>query len=377
MEVVVEAGQGHSVGDASMEYGGVDERVCLCSPFLPPIPIMQSNGGSSLTALCFCCSLRLHPDYSSFRSEVEKFLRLPDAAPTTGEREIDTALEVLQAAMEAEKNEDHEEIGSGDQDKDMVDEVGRPLALTGKVENALKILVHNATEEFGFSPRDVYDGVFRLCQTRDEHAAAVADLNYTKLREIVRSFSRDRGITTESSHHVVVVFPRPLELAYPFDRDHWTIDFKSIRIAREVMKSMQLQEIEHLREMYQLFHRFPGSSTLAGWVFEVIVHRSFSDGWRSGPVPQPILMKRKGSSRSPVFFTDTSSSTPNTPSPLRVNARAITEVNFAPRELSGVTLDNDRYYIPSAANHPLFDSFTIDVISPNGVIPATGVISIF
>lgn len=52
----------------------------------------------------------------------------------------------------------------------MVDEVGQPPALVRTVDNALKILVHNATEEFGFAPRDVYDGVFQLYETRDKHS---------------------------------------------------------------------------------------------------------------------------------------------------------------------------------------------------------------
>ena len=245
----------------------------------------------------------------------------------------------------------------------------------GTVDNALKILVHNAAEEFGFAPRDVYGGVFQLYETRDKHSAAVGELDYTKLQETVRSFSRDHGLTTETSHHVVVVFPRPL--ASLFNLDRWAIDLKSIRIAREAMKSMQLQEVERLREMYQLFHRIPESSTLAGWVFEVIVHRLFSGGWRSGPVPQPIRMDCKGSPGSPVFLTDPSSSTPGT-SPLRANTRAVTQVNFAPRELSDdVTLDKDKYYIPAAASHPLFDSFTIDLILPTRENSTTGVISVF
>ena len=305
--------------------------------------------------------------------------------PTTGEQEIDTALEVLQTAREAEKeaeaekNEDRGEIGNGDWDEDMVDEVGQPLALVGTVDNALKILVRNATEEFGFAPRDVYDGVFQLYETRDKHSAAVGEFDHTKLQETVRSFSQDHGLTTETSHRVVVVFPHPLTSLFNLDR--WGIDFKSIRIAREAMESMQLQEVERLREMYQLFHRIPESSILAGWVFEAIVHRLFTDGWQSGPILQPIRMDCKGSPGSPVFLTDpphsTSHSTLNTPSPLRANTRAVTQVNLASRELSDVTLDNDKYYILAAANHPLFNSFTIDLILPTGENSATGVISVF
>ena len=66
-----------------------------------------------------------------------------------------------------EKNEDRDRVGDGgrsatDRDVGTVDGTGQPQALMVNVDDALKILVHNATEEFGFAPRDVYDGVFNL-----------------------------------------------------------------------------------------------------------------------------------------------------------------------------------------------------------------------
>ena len=44
------------------------------------------------------------------------------------------------------------------------------------------------------------------------------------------------------------------------------------------MESMQLQKIECIWEMYQLFLRI-SKSAFAGWVFEVVVQRLFSGGW--------------------------------------------------------------------------------------------------
>ena len=113
---------------------------------------MSVSRGLSLTVFRLYCSLCLHPDYDYFRGQVEDFLRLPGAVPTTGKQEIDTALKVLQTAREVRKHKDREEIDNGDRDEDMVDEAGRPLALVSTVDNALEILVQNATEEFGFSP---------------------------------------------------------------------------------------------------------------------------------------------------------------------------------------------------------------------------------
>ena len=63
----------------------------------------------------------------------------------------------------------------------------------------------------------------------------------------------------------------------------------------------------------------------------------------------------------PVFSADSSNSTSGTPLPsfsqLHASTRAVTRVDH---QLSDVTLlDNHKYYLPAASNHPLFYSFTI------------------
>ena len=196
------------------------------------------------------------------------------------------------------------------------------------------------------------------------------NLDYTELQD-VWFFSPSSGLAFETLHHVIVAFPRPITPHSTYslvDPDRWAIDFKSIRIARKVVELMRLQEIKDLREMYQFFHRSPESSVLAGWIFEAIVHRLLSGGWQPGPVLQPIRMDRKGPSDSPVFYTDPSSSTPDTSSlPLLPRTKVVMDVNFTDCQLSDVTLNNGRYYIPTAAIHPLFDSFTIDM-DPHSVV---------
>jgi len=347
---------------------------------------MSFDRSSSLTVLRLCYSLHLHPGYNAFRSELEKSLPLSDAltpsttdcTSTTSDNAIDAALEVLRErkkVVEAEKNENLDDMGDGstaqatDWDEGMVDEAGQPLAPVSTVDNALEILVDNAIEEFGFAPRDVYGGVLEPHNTRHQHANAVKQLDYTELQKTVRFFSQQCGLTdSATSHHVIVVFPRPHPTDSLLDHDRWAIDFKSIQIAKKVTESMRLQETECLWEMYQSFHRSSASSALAGWVFEVIVHCLFSGGWQSGPVLQPIRMDHNGSSDFPVFYADPSSTTPDTSSsPLRPRTRAVIGVNFTDCQLSDVMLNNGRYYIPTAAIHPLFDSFTIDM-DPHTVV---------
>jgi len=341
------------------------------------------DGGSSLTVLRLCCSFNLQPEYSGFRSRLEQFLPLLNRStlPITDDEAIDTVLEVLQAEVEKHK----------DRDEDTVDEAGQPQAPMDNVDNALKILVHNATEEFeefGFIPRDVYDGVIKLHQTRDRHAVALRDLNYTELPRFVQTFWMSRG--PEFPEGVVVVFPRPSTYLGSFD--HWAIDFKSIRIARKMVESLLLQEEEHLRELYEDFYRDTDGFNLARWVFEAIVHRMFSDGLKSGPTPRTVPMVPNGCDPL-IFSTDPSSSTPDTSLSSfwqpRTGTRTVTRVDFTDRQLDGVTLDNDKYYIPTVDTHPFFDSFTIDMdpravvisvfritISPRNEGPAEGYLQI-
>jgi len=81
-----------------------------------------------------------------------------------------------------------------------------------------------------------------------------------------------------------------------------------------------------------------------------------SDGWWSEPTPLPIRMVSDGV--PPVFSTSTSDTLPAF-APLCDRARAVTRINFTDRQLSDVTLDNSKYYIPATANHS-FDFFAID-----------------
>ena len=174
--------------------------VLACYLSLPPISAMSSDTGLSLTVFHFC-SLYLQPEYTDFRSRLETLLLIGGSTlPTTDEEAIDAALEVLrmerekEKVVEAEENKDRDEMGDDisasatDQDEDMVDEAGQPRAPMDNVDNAFKILVHNATEEFGFAPRDVYNGVFRLPRTREDHATVLENFDCAELRKIVETF---------------------------------------------------------------------------------------------------------------------------------------------------------------------------------------------
>jgi len=99
----------------------------------------------------------------------------------TDDKRIGAVLEIFQTERKREVIETVEEGRDGvdisasatDQDEIMVD-VGQPQTPVDiAVDKAFKILVRNATEEFGFAPRDVYNAILDLPATRDLHAAAV------------------------------------------------------------------------------------------------------------------------------------------------------------------------------------------------------------
>ena len=335
---------------------------------MPYIPAMSFDGGSSLTVLRLYCSLCLQPEYNNFWSRLGQSLPLLDRStpPTTGDGAIDAVLEVLQTEKEdCDKMDDSIALAT-DRDENMAEEAGQPQAPADEVDNALKILVYNATEEFGFAPRDVYGGVFNLPETKAKHAAAVKEPHYlcSRLETFLRTFPEERR-PFDFPDRVVVAHPHYCRDSY----DKWEIDFKSIRIRREVVELMRLEEVKYLQKTYDLFHRLPKGNVLAGRVFEAIVHSALSGGWQ-GPRPQPICMVSDGG--DPPSLSSTPGTSLSFLALLRAGARVVTQVDLN-HGLSSVTLGKDKYYTSATTNNPLFDSFTID----HDLKRCTVVISVF
>ena len=345
---------------------------------------MLLDRGLSLTFLSLP-SLKFTRNYENFRTNLQQSLSGEPTSLIARDEGISAALEVLRGEDDDDEGEEYNEDGEdqddqddnqddpdGNQDDDDMDDdisgsaADRNESLDDEtsqqktsmhkvdVDDALNILVHNAIKEFGFTPRDVYNGVFDLPRTKRAHDHEVDRLDYPNLKVIVEAFTRDCELL---SNHVVAVYPRQ---SFPAD-DLWEINFKSPLIARKVVESMRLRESKHLRESYELLHKTPEGSCMAGWFFEAIVHCTLS----KVPTPQPTPMASNRSRKGPpVFSTQDPPSrtpTPDTSSSSLVPSRAITvQVDLAHGKLSNVTLNKNRYYVPTTPNHPLFDSFTID-----------------
>jgi len=243
------------------------------------------------------------------------------------------------------------------------------------VDDALGVLLRNATEEYGFAPRDVYEGILLPTKTRGDHDEAVGCLDYQKLQSYVEVSPHGRGLS-EPSDCVIAVTPREIHLHHV----KWTIDFKSDRIGKTVAVSMRSAEVEDLRSTYDLLRATPATSCMAGRVFESFVHRVLPASWPSTePLPQHIRLVPDHNDPPTFSVPDPSSFKPDPrptplfiPPPVRTSAREPIQISL-PADLGCVTLGNDKYYIPFAINNPLFDSFTVDHDPDNRMV----VISIF
>jgi hypothetical protein len=332
---------------------------------------MSFNRSSSLTILRLYCSLSLRPEYKNFRTSLEKYLPHlgRPTLPTTDDKNIYAALEVLQTEREKGNCDgvvSDINASTTDQGKPMI-EADRPQT---PVDNALKILVRNATEEFGFAPRDVYTAVFDLPGTMAQHNK-VQQLRCAELASLVATFPWIHE-HHELSHLVVAVWPHEHPKTEALDL--WDIDFKSTRIAEKVMKSVVSEGYEQPLDIFSPLNRILEGSTMAGRFFEMAVHHIFAHGWKLDPepIPQPIWMA-SDKADPPTFSTGTPTPgiSPSSCAALRANARATTRVDLA-HELSNVTLDEGKYYILTSTTNSLFDSFTVDLVDSQ-----TAVISVF
>jgi len=343
----------------------------------------RSSRGSSLT-LVHLCSLSLSPDYDTLRSILEEYLPHLDrlTAPKTGDSRVDAILEVLHRERERERvaavavaaveEEEEEEEAVGDYlgklkdntrapamdqgEVSQVDQAEQPQVPVYTMERALTILVRIATEEFGFIPRDVYRGILDLPEMRRDHTITSGHVDYSRLKELIIAFACD-GELGPASQHVVVVFPTENWTA----SDLWDIDFKSIRVAEDAAEVMRRTTDQDMWKAYNTIHRLPyGSDALAGRIFEEIAHRVFCE--RSTLLCHPMISE---GAEPPTFLTSTG------PLSLHLSrfpgGRVHTRVDFKSM-LSNVTLDSNRYYVPIASDHPLFDSFAIDAHSRPVVI---------
>ena len=141
--------------------------------------------------------------------------------------------------------DDDIEASATDQDIISVDESGQP---EDPVDEAFKILVDYATWAFGFAPSDVYNGVFSRPMMVEKHAS-LKQFKALELVDIVRSFAKTNSLDSETLR-TLCVYPLPTPYAPPLDR--WDVDYKSGRIGKEAVWLGMNENLEDLKEAYNL-----------------------------------------------------------------------------------------------------------------------------
>ena len=335
---------------------------------------------SLLILLRLCHSLYLQPEYDDLRDGLKRILEVLNAGgkinhvlglitPVDGSRVLRHLLGVLRTELLLEKEEKDrdgdtsdedtgDDIGAPatDQDENAVDWAGQFRTLDS--DEALKILVRNAIQEFGFAPRDVYDAIFHPLETGMKHLDSLKQIDQSMLKTI-ELFNSQLSLS-QVSDRVVAVYPKPT-IPEPPLLDEWSIEFKSPRIRDKAMEIGLFRNFYNLRDIYDLFHGVPTASVVAGFAFEMMVHHSFVFGFEQGkPLPQPIPMTSKGPTDL-TFTTRNSPSSNVTPTPYNIQGKKFTYIAFGPHiDLKDVTLEENKYYVPTSHSNPLFDSFIID-----------------
>lgn len=115
------------------------------------------------------------------------------------------------------------------------------------MDNALEVLVRNATEEVGFAPRDVYGLIFASRGMKTDRLNALKTFDYSGLESLSKTFQNTRALSYEQSL-VVAVSPYQRSLG---EDDGWRMDFKSIRIAKEAVFKLMEKDDRQLLEMYR------------------------------------------------------------------------------------------------------------------------------
>ena len=217
-------------------------------------------------------------------------------------------------------------------------------------EDALDYLLNESIDRFGYSARDVYNGVFDYDGTTIEHEEAFG-INYNELIEAVRGLSGNYSPPHARSYKILACSPLHIDA---FSRVRWQVNFKSNWVARAVIKRLGKAENG---QCIRYFHRMPEASQLAGRFLEPFAHHAILDA-EGDSWPLIKMTPTNADANSPLFSMESS---PDPDPPTFPSVKRKTVKFFS---LDSVLLENNTYYIPVDPCFPLFDAFTVEVDLP-------------
>ncbi|KIJ55363.1 hypothetical protein M422DRAFT_151745, partial [Sphaerobolus stellatus SS14] len=232
------------------------------------------------------------------------------------------------------------------------------------IDGALEVLVHAAVQDSGPIARDVFEAIFYPEAAYEKRKEAFDTVTYEDLQELSKTFRANTVFPHQTiSHRIIAVDPVVLstpssKFAYQRMREGWTIDYRSVQIAREMTEKLKEKEDERLAESFRLFRSYAQSSTLASWILEPIAHRILCANTRQNLV----LTKMRGdlSVDAPVLDVDFKNDITKGYPQLPGGDRDL--VTFYAEGVTGLT--DNAYYVPERLNVPLFDSFLVERRAP-------------
>jgi len=309
-------------------------------------------------------SFRLQRGYERFKASLEPLLECAERSKDL-RLDLRAVLDILdqwkekKACLHRELQIDEGPTETATEVEDIEDKIFQADVTT--IDGALQVLVHAAVQDFGPIARDVYAAIFRphwawACENPRQAIDMVA---YVDLQEFCKTFWQQTVLPQETiSHRIVAVdlVASADEQGYAYERevDHWTINYRSVQIARKMSEKLDEEEDERLIDLFKFFWSSAQSSALAGGIHEHIANRKL----RSDERKKFVLVKMRGnpSIDAPVLDVDFSKDIPEAYTPLPGGDREL--VYFQSGRFSKLT--DEVYYVRGRSTFPLFDSFLVE-----------------
>ena len=297
----------------------------------------------------YACSLKLHSEYPALRSAIES-VRV-DAPPDPDVLEADHGLQQAWEVIQASK--------------------ASPI----DAADVLEELLRRSMKRYGEAPRDVYEGIFDKGSVDGEIDTALKRLTLETLVLAMYSMASP-GAWSFQMTGLHTLLSLDVRSTLPSSNDHFVPKFKSVPIAELVLKQYAHLKYEQAKLLFDIFRGNPQSSITAGWIFEGLVHGvlcgqiSPASATLCGPL---VAMPEERGGTAPRFVTEQEFDLGTQRLPIR--PRSYTVVDLGDATFASAPHDSieNSFYVPKAANNPLFDSFFVELKTD----PLTAVVWIF
>ena len=303
-------------------------------------------------------SLPLQSEYGEFKASLEPLLESAERSKDL-RSELRAALDVLNQWKEKKARLLHELQTT--ETSASVEDIGDKnfQADVTTIDGVFRVLVHAAVQDFGPIARDVYEAIFEPRLAYAKRQQAIDTVTYADLQKLCKTFQKWTALPQQTiSHCIIAVEPvAPADEQESPDEtgmEKWTIDYRSIPIARKMSEKLDEEKYEWLIDLFTFFRSSAQSSPLSGRIFEHIANRKLRTDVRK----DLVLVKMCGnlSVNTPVLDVDFDKDIPEAYTKLPGGDREL--VYFQSREFSNLT--DEAYYVPGSSTFPLFDSFLVE-----------------